>query len=163
MQTQILHQQPEKLGQPEGNHNLLWCTDWIDCIWGWGSEWSPDGYNIKEIRCIVYGIYARRSNGSCLCVHMTQAQEQVLSGAKGSQPPKQIFGKSWEFGPRSFTLTAKAKAAVKKKKDQSAQNPNSIISQGITWNFSMAWTKYITCGESLSDQAVIICHHKHYQ
>ena len=43
-----------------------------------------------------------------------------------------------------LTLTAKARAAVKKKKDQSAQNPNSIISQGITWNFSIACTKYIT-------------------
>ena len=44
----------------------------------------------------------------------------------------------------SFTFTAKARAAVKKKKDQSAQKPNSIISQGMTWNFSIACTKYIT-------------------
>ena len=43
-----------------------------------------------------------------------------------------------------FTFTAKARAAVKKKKDQSAQKPNSIISQGMTWNFSIACTKYIT-------------------
>lgn len=53
------------------------------------------------------------------------------------------------------TCTAAASAAEKKKNVHKAQNPNSIINHGITWNFSMAWMRYMTRRTRLTQNAVM--------